>query len=415
MKNIVIPDTFYPRGPNADNLALLANDLMFKTCQKEEYWNRGFYIPYGCMNWRQSLPCKTYGPVKEDAIKQGLIDSIEKYSNFEGNIFPKSLRLAAQHRQAPGKTYTLKRNLRAKKRFSFDEDDVIGLWLASKLPLFSLDPGFNYIKLKASLSSDAEARYQQTKNEEDRWTDSKSNYLHMSYGKLLRHNLFANRCEYGRFHSLFTQINRELRDFIQFNGKSLIEVDISNCQPLILGILGKGDTYSTKRYENMNLNLTEYSKYLSICSEGLLYEYLLDCSDGLFIDRDDVKAEFLPFLFAKNKRSMKSPFYSIFNSEFPSLARYCVQMKKEDHRALSWACQRFESKLMIDEACGILRESNPEMPIITIHDSIMTTPEHQPEVEAAIYQAFSKYGVKPMLKIKGATTPCTTDSQDLAI
>ncbi|MGY8770248.1 MAG: hypothetical protein ACKVH8_17670 [Pirellulales bacterium] len=425
MKEILIPDTFNPIGPHADNLALLANELMFRTCQEDNYYWKGHYISFGRDNWRNVLPCKTYGPVKEDAIKLGLIEMNPKYSNFKGNRFSMSIRLTDQHRKAPAKTYTLKRHQRAKNRFTFDKDDKVGIWLANKLPLFTLDPRLDDVqfeKLKSTLKIEADARFQRTGKKEDKWTDKKINHLNLSIDKLRRRRHYASRCEYGRFHSLFTQIKRELRDYIQFNGSPLVDVDIANCQPLLLGILGKGDTYDKNNHLNNLINnthnhsiiFTEFSDYISLCSKGQLYEHLLENSDGQFVDRNDVKDSFLPFLFDKNNSPKRRLFSSLFNSEFPHLTTFCTQMKNVNHEALAWACQKFESTLMIDGACEILRKANPDIPLLTVHDSIMTTPEHLPEVKAAIYEAFSEHDVRPKLKVKEGTS-LSTDSQALAV
>ena len=49
---------------------------------------------------------------------------------------------------------------------------------------------------------------------------------------------------------------------------------------------------------------------------------------------------------------------------------------------------------------------NPEIPIITIHDSIMTTPAHVGTVRQAMADAFAAVGLRPTLKIEVAPKRC---------
>ena len=49
-------------------------------------------------------------------------------------------------------------------------------------------------------------------------------------------NLFAVRCEYGRFHSNFSSLSKSLRRHLRVD-EPLVEIDVQNCQPLILGLL----------------------------------------------------------------------------------------------------------------------------------------------------------------------------------
>jgi hypothetical protein len=56
--------------------------------------------------------------------------------------------------------------------------------------------------------------------------------------KLLDNRIVANRCDYRRLHTLLTQLAREARRYLSAkNGERLAIVDVSACQPLIIGLL----------------------------------------------------------------------------------------------------------------------------------------------------------------------------------
>lgn len=46
-------------------------------------------------------------------------------------------------------------------------------------------------------------------------------------------------CRYGRFHSPVTRIPRELRCCFSVAGEGLVELDVTNSQPLFLGLLAR--------------------------------------------------------------------------------------------------------------------------------------------------------------------------------
>jgi hypothetical protein len=47
----------------------------------------------------------------------------------------------------------------------------------------------------------------------------------------------ASVCDYGRFHSLATNMRREVRQALRINGQKLVELDVACCQPLLLAHL----------------------------------------------------------------------------------------------------------------------------------------------------------------------------------
>src|SRR5262245_48364739 len=65
-----------------------------------------------------------------------------------------------------------------------------------------------------------------------------------------------------------------------------------------------------------------------------------------------------------------------FLDEFPTVFRYITDLKRDDPRNAPLALQQAESRFVIGTVCRRLTEESPGTPILTIHDSVMTTPPH---------------------------------------
>ena len=50
---VLIPETFKPAGQHADRLALLADELTYRTSTREEYQS-GHWINFGRDDWKQN-------------------------------------------------------------------------------------------------------------------------------------------------------------------------------------------------------------------------------------------------------------------------------------------------------------------------------------------------------------------------
>ena len=88
-----------------------------------------------------------------------------------------------------------------------------------------------------------------------------------------------------------------------------------------------------------------------------------------------------------------------------SLVAYPIEEKRkglildEGYTKLATLLQRIESNILLDMVCSNIHEQNPEIPLITIHDSIATTEEFVPVVEAEINKTLTEQiGYAPTLK-----------------
>ena len=195
--------------------------------------------------------------------------------------------------------------------------------------------------------------------------------------KIKSRDFFLGEDDYGRLHTNLTNLKSTIRKYLTHSGHHLSSIDVSNSQPLfLLKIL-------------LDYSNTRCGTCCTTCT----------VQDPEFIEQDDVKmfkilvenGTFYSFLMQRlnidNKRTIKKfVFREILFGEgvskefhflFPNVARILQEMKLEDdYRQVAWTLQRAESKLMIGGVCGRLMREFPEMFIATIHDSILTLPEH---------------------------------------
>jgi hypothetical protein len=144
-------------------------------------------------------------------------------------------------------------------------------------------------------------------------------------------------------------------------------------------------------------DLYDLDEYMRLCESGELYDNLMDRLDYHRSRKEFKSSLWFPFLYGQHQ--IKSPLHDLFASDFPNVWNWILSHKKtHGYEELSRQMQRVESQLMIETVCCRLMEDHPEIPCVTIHDSIMTTPRHIETVKAVIMDVFRDFGLKPTLK-----------------
>lgn len=241
---------------------------------------------------------------------------------------------------------------------------------------------------------------------------------------------------FGRVHTNLTNLSSLVRSTLHLGGNNLVEIDIANSQPLFLALLvlhfrsNKDKTLDYKTFKNENnfdilspspyLRITQCNvlqeitgyeftsirqklakdeqKYLALCEEGRLYEYLQEMLGIERMSRKEFKRQFFQVLFGAN--SYHTEFRQLFRELFPQLSKVIHRHKRRKPQYLAQLMQWYESNFVIGTVCRRLMENHPEFPVLTIHDSILTTAPHAETVKSIIEQEFSNLGLFPTLKIK---------------
>jgi len=246
-------------------------------------------------------------------------------------------------------------------------------------------------------------------------------------------------CRYGRVHTNITSLPRCLRSCLRLDGQHLVSADVVNSQPLFLSLLvslflfnknslslsfSSPSTLSSittrileaESIESLvNQGQSEHQssdkttiEYQRLCEQGELYESLLASlrneDEGCLYGRRQTKTElFRDVLYGKNKA--RGTVRTVFNEQFPQVAEVIKDLKRKDHRHLSHLMQRLESKLVIERTCGQLMEEHPDQPLLTIHDSILTTPDHADKVIEVLRSQFLLVKLNCKLKVEALDEP----------
>jgi hypothetical protein len=91
----------------------------------------------------------------------------------------------------------------------------------------------------------------------------------------------------------------------------------------------------------------------------------------------------------------------VFIEHFPNVWKVIEFEKRYDYTALPIKLQKLEADLIIYTVIDRILSEIPNIPIYTIHDSILTISEYTEYVAQVIEdESVIKYGIKPKLKIE---------------
>ena len=116
------------------------------------------------------------------------------------------------------------------------------------------------------------------------------------------------------------------------------------------------------------------------------------------VNRQDFKLALFADVFY-GKAEVNTPLTKLFDEEFPNVFKFIRDHKRQHgYESLSREMQRAEADFMIDTVCLRLLKHHSDIPILTVHDSILTTPGHLPTVRRIIEEEFERIGMKPTMK-----------------
>lgn len=228
-----------------------------------------------------------------------------------------------------------------------------------------------------------------------------------------------------RFHSILTQMRSSLRHALTYKGQKLVSLDIKNSQPYFSTILLSQDFWKNakthKKYKNLyksiNNNTNYYSsimfstiqeildrpdvqRYVNLVQNGELYhEFIKEYEKryGSWLDHKSIKLELFTVFFSNNYTSNNSK--ALFKELFPTIDELLRKIKFNNYKDLSWLLQRVESEMVLDVICQQFNEIYPNIPMFTIHDSIITTVQNVMLLKQFMQNAFmNQFGHSPKLK-----------------
>lgn len=221
-------------------------------------------------------------------------------------------------------------------------------------------------------------------------------------------------CDQGRVHTNVANVPRQYRQYLRLDGQELVACDIATSQPLLLGILLRRPGACGHPHTHIHPRPHPQALYAP-CSDAGLTDYLRDCLDGSLYDRlasetgyarDDVKSLFLAVVYG-DPRDMHTVVGEAVRRLYPVVFAAVTDLAYElGHGGLAREMQRLESGVMIGRVARRVVRERPELPVLTVHDSIVVPAGAVAYVRGIIADEWqAAFGVVPRVKISEFTAP----------
>ncbi len=424
--HVAIPHSVtLPRGSKGDNWALFLSELALHTSLTKERRHDGHWINFHSERIRKLLGGRYRERIRE-MRNAGVVEVNDAYSiGMEGaQPFTKSYRLASKHRTGRSRLHLLTTRptiRKAIKSFKIAPANLMpaGMHYRSCFDRFELD---------RDAASDPRLQ-----DHWDQWT----------IARWLNRQEFAHRCGYGRYHSLMTQLPRRARQHIQVHDDEFVSVvDVSACQPLLLGHLAACHTPSPKpllpyvaHFLGGKLS-ADVARWIELCETRSIYGFLYDAiqthdgpttttitlADGrqqeidlrTISEQSFKRASLIP-VFDTLEATSRSPVFAIIRREFPTIAAFIVSAKNTGHQRLACLLQRAESTLMIDRLGEALSERYPNVAVAPIHDALVVPHSFAETAVELIKEQFYALGLMPHVRIESCLPVVNLSTQTPAV
>lgn len=299
----------------------------------------------------------------------------------------------------------------------------------------------NWFNPSLKIDMDSALMYLETEYNKEKFIKSKSENAEIRYNARLFPVLKIHNQDYNfhvdnkgyRLHTNISQTKSELRKFFSYEGKKLCAVDIKNSQPFLSISLLDSNIFLKNNMQDkiINSNLTSHNNYpimlvnfikeiedkpdviefRKMVESGKFYEEFgrilidekiieVDNNNNLRKIAKDIT--FTTF-FSSNKAVYYKESVQVFKAKFPNVYKIFSFIKKgrKKHNTLAVALQRLEAELVLSKTCKIINITRPNIPIWTLHDSIITTEENIEFVQLILFKVLKRQlGVAPQLKIE---------------
>ena len=191
------------------------------------------------------------------------------------------------------------------------------------------------------------------------------NFYSINYIK--DNNLYFIFDSYGRFHTNFTVLKKEIRkNYLKIDEEEIEEIDIPNSQPFFLSRLLR---------DEMDISDEELKLFTELVENGMFYEYIIFHFPDYFnlnqkSNRSLVKKLTYKVLFGRN--GIQSIQCQMFKQLFPKIFDIIINIKKSkgDYRYLSHVLMRMESDFIFGKVVNDIYKQIKGIRIFTVHDSI---------------------------------------------
>ena len=192
--------------------------------------------------------------------------------------------------------------------------------------------------------------------------------LSMIY-KIQDADLFYTFDDWGRFHTNFTNLKKEIRNnYLSIDGQRVGFMDIKSSQPFFLSQLLKYDPLVIKNYE--------VQKFIAILEDENqdIYNYFVYKYPEIFnhpdpkANRDKSKDYVLKAMYDQKNKNTK--YKLLFRKEFPYILEVIENYKFNEGHELWESLQKMESEFIFQKVYNSIVNQFPDIKLITVHDSI---------------------------------------------
>jgi hypothetical protein len=182
-------------------------------------------------------------------------------------------------------------------------------------------------------------------------------------------NIWFKVSDEGRFYNSLTNLSYTALPFIKLKRRKIKELDIANCQPLLL---------------NKFVDNKEYKKD---CELGLFYDKL---SKEIGTSRNEAKILSYKYIFFTNKRLKSGKLYDAMEKLYSGLIQQINELRTKIE--ISKELQKIESDIFVNKI------SNLDFKMMLRHDAVFVYEEDYDIIKNYIIKEFIKIGLNPTIK-----------------
>jgi hypothetical protein len=249
-----------------------------------------------------------------------------------------------------------------------------------------------------------------------------------------------------RLNSVVTTLYRELRYYLRINGNKLVEVDLKSSQPYVLGSILTNSFFSgdsnidfsliriyPQLYNQLNYivskgfpkyfmsggldNCLEIQSYRSLPFKEGFYPHLNNTFLNGDFETQKVKDNVMLLLNLQNLRTRNHiSLIQNFKSYFPNINLFIESLNnfKKLKSTIAILMQRSESYLFLRIGCKAVNERLPDVPYLTIHDSILIEEQFCEVLTPILKESLNSVtGIEPGVSVKVIQDPMTTLDVDV--
>ena len=182
-------------------------------------------------------------------------------------------------------------------------------------------------------------------------------------------NLWFKVSDEGRFYNSLTNLSYTTLSFLSLKGKSVVELDVVNCQPLLLSLI------------------VTHEGYKKDVQDGVFYEKMADMYG---VTRNEFKMLSYRYIFFNNNTLKSGRVYNALESIYPGLIKEINEIRNEMN--ISRELQKIESSILVDKIGQL------DYKMMLRHDAVFVYEEDYKIVCDILKKEFSKKGLKVTIK-----------------